>query len=208
LEPISCAGCHGRPGEGSAGLRQHHTNAGVHVCKTCHEDADPALFTPAGEDVLPSYYEVMNDVFVNKPTDPCSQGGDEDYAGGPKGLDNDGDGRYDKAYSTVQDGLNRASVNLSRHPQFPASCPEKLGSSSGCVRPQTPARPLAATHSVRRPLGGIGMRASAIGPPRGPATAFVQQARVSFDPHFLPARIGILNTLDTFGHFFDPCQKQ
>ena len=97
LEPISCLGCHGRPGEGGAGLRQHHTNAGTPVCKTCHEDADPANYTPVGEDVLPSYYAAPNDVFVNKPTDPCSQAGDENYAGGPKGLDNDGDGRYDKS---------------------------------------------------------------------------------------------------------------
>jgi hypothetical protein len=97
LEPISCLGCHGRPGEGAAGLRQHHANAGVPICKTCHEDADPANYVPVGEDVLPSYYAAPNDVFVNKPTDPCSQAGDEDYAGGPKGLDNDGDGRYDMA---------------------------------------------------------------------------------------------------------------
>lgn len=106
LEAISCGGCHGRnedagndsiSGGLSAGLRQHHTNAGVTECKTCHEDADPANYTPVGEDVLPSYYAAPNDVFVNKPTDPCNQAGDEDYAGGPKGLDNDGDGRYDKA---------------------------------------------------------------------------------------------------------------
>ncbi len=97
LEPISCTGCHGRPGEDGAGLRQHHANSGVNVCKTCHEDADPANYTPVGEDVLPSYYAAPNDIFVNKPTDPCNQRGDEDYAGGPRGLDNDGDGRYDKS---------------------------------------------------------------------------------------------------------------
>jgi len=110
LEGISCAGCHGRAEddgqevEGSiwgagyaAGLRQHHTNAGVNVCKTCHADADPARYTPVGEDVLPPYYLVSNDVFVNKPTDPCNQRGDENYAAGPKGLDNDGDGKYDKS---------------------------------------------------------------------------------------------------------------
>ena len=106
LEAISCGGCHGRNDDmangsdglsgRSAGLRQHHTNAGVPICKTCHADADPANYTPVGEDVLPSYYAVPNDIFVNKPTDPCSQRRDEDYAGGPAGLDNDGDGRYDK----------------------------------------------------------------------------------------------------------------
>ncbi len=107
LEPLSCMGCHGRDAdEGDhvgghshrgAGLRQHHTNSGVNVCKTCHWDADPANYTPVGEDVLPSYYAAPNDIFVNKPTDPCNQRGDENYAGGPKGLDNDGDGRYDKS---------------------------------------------------------------------------------------------------------------
>jgi len=108
LEPIGCAGCHGRredvgnPVAGSdmlsglsAGLRQHHTNAGVPECKTCHADADPANYTPVGEDVLPPYYTVPNGEFPNKPTDPCNQNRDEDYAGGPRGLDNDGDGRYD-----------------------------------------------------------------------------------------------------------------
>jgi hypothetical protein len=108
LPGISCAGCHGRAEddgqdvEGSvwgagyaAGLRQHHTNAGVNVCKTCHGDADPARYTPVGQNILPVYYAVPNDVFVNKPTDPCNQRGDENYAGGPRALDNDGDGRYD-----------------------------------------------------------------------------------------------------------------
>jgi hypothetical protein len=65
LEAISCGGCHGRnedagndsiSGGLGAGLRQHHTNAGVTECKTCHADADPANYTPVGEDVLPSYY--------------------------------------------------------------------------------------------------------------------------------------------------------
>ncbi len=97
LQPIGCAGCHGRledarPG---AGLRQHHTNAGINVCKVCHEDADPANYTPVGEDFLPPYYAAPNDVFVNKPTDPCNPHGEEDYAGGRAGLDNDGDGVYD-----------------------------------------------------------------------------------------------------------------
>lgn len=105
LDPIACVGCHGRyedSGHDSvsdglgAGLRQHHTNSGVTVCKTCHEDADPDNYTPVGEDVLPPFYSEPNDVFVNKPTDPCNVHRDEDYAGGRSGLDNDGDGRYDK----------------------------------------------------------------------------------------------------------------
>jgi hypothetical protein len=104
LEPISCMGCHGREeDEGNdnishglgAGLRQHHTNAGITECKTCHSDADPANYTPVGENVLPPYYFTPDPEFPNKPTDPCNQRRAEDYAGGPKGLDNDGDGKYD-----------------------------------------------------------------------------------------------------------------
>jgi hypothetical protein len=100
LDPVSCLGCHGRLDEASglvtaAGLRQHHTNAGVPVCKTCHMDADPANFTPPGEHVLPPYYSPPSAVFVNLPTDPCNQHGEEDYAGIRRGLDNDGDGKYD-----------------------------------------------------------------------------------------------------------------
>lgn len=104
LEPISCVGCHGRAEDMGAdnisaglgaGLRQHHTNAGVVECKTCHADADPLNYEPVGEDVPPPYYSTPDLVFPNKPTDPCNQNGEEDYAGGPTGLDNDGDGRYD-----------------------------------------------------------------------------------------------------------------
>jgi hypothetical protein len=105
LEPISCMGCHGRledAGNDSiskglgAGLRQHHTNAGIMECKTCHMDADPANYTPVGENVSPPYYFMPDPEFPNKPTDPCNQHREEDYAGNRKGLDNDGDGRYDK----------------------------------------------------------------------------------------------------------------
>jgi len=104
LEPISCLGCHGRSEDAGhdnaseglgAGLRQHHTNAGVTECKTCHDDADPANYTPVGENVMPPYYFTPDDVFINKPTDPCNQHREEDYAGRREGLDNDGDGKYD-----------------------------------------------------------------------------------------------------------------
>jgi len=108
---ISCAGCHGRQEDAGvaitdengtiidyagsgAGLRQHHTNAGVNVCKTCHADADPARYTPVGEDFLPLYYAEA--AFVNGPTNPCNPHGEEDYAATKLGLDNDGDGLYDK----------------------------------------------------------------------------------------------------------------
>lgn len=104
LEPISCMGCHGRredagndsiSGGLGAGLRQHHTNAGITECKTCHLDADPANYDPVGEDVLPANYFSPDPEFPSKPTDPCNQHGEEDYAGIRQGLDNDGDGKYD-----------------------------------------------------------------------------------------------------------------
>jgi thiosulfate dehydrogenase len=104
LDPIGCMGCHGRyedmgndtisDGLG-AGLRQHHTNAGVNACMVCHLDAIPANYTPVGESVLPPNYFTPDEVFLNKPTDPCSSFGEENYAGIWQGLDNDGDGVYD-----------------------------------------------------------------------------------------------------------------
>jgi len=106
FEPIGCMGCHGRNEDAGndsisqglgAGLRQHHTNAGVTECKTCHADADPANYTPVGENVLPPFYFTPDDVFLNKPFDPCNWRRAEDYSGRSKGLDNDGDGRYDRS---------------------------------------------------------------------------------------------------------------
>ena len=102
LAPIGCVGCHGRQEDADngaglgAGLRQHHTNAGVNACKSCHADADPANYTPVGENVLPPNYFSPDPEFPNKPTDPCNKNGAEDYAGGHQGLDNDGDGKYDQ----------------------------------------------------------------------------------------------------------------
>ncbi len=108
LDAISCVGCHGRadddnagnPDHGTrggygAGLRQHHTNAGVTVCKGCHLDADPSRYTPVGEDVLPPYYANPGTNHPSIPSDPCNPAGGEDFAGASTGLDNDGDGFYD-----------------------------------------------------------------------------------------------------------------
>ena len=69
---LGCTGCHGRnedaghdtgsPGRG-AGLRQHHYRANTNintvssrVCVNCHSDANPANYTPVGENVKPPYY--------------------------------------------------------------------------------------------------------------------------------------------------------
>ncbi|UCE86041.1 MAG: hypothetical protein JSU66_17230 [Deltaproteobacteria bacterium] len=99
---MSCLGCHGRfetllGSTESSGLRQHHYNSGVTQCEGCHPlDSNPASYTPEGEDILPPYYDL--NLSVVSLTDPCNPGGaGEDFAGGPEGLDNDGDLLYDEA---------------------------------------------------------------------------------------------------------------
>lgn len=97
FDPISCVGCHGRDEDTNPGaaLRQHHWNTGIFICRGCHFDADPANYTPVGEDVPPPYYFTPDPNHPTKPTDPCNPRGQEDYAGDPEGLDNDGDDSYD-----------------------------------------------------------------------------------------------------------------
>lgn len=107
FEPVSCMGCHGvnpappaaNTGLWGAGLRAHHTNAGVgpdnngDTCIDCHSN-DPA---PLPEDTLPSYYFTPDANHPSKPDNPCnpSPGFPENYAGSVMGLDNDGDLLYD-----------------------------------------------------------------------------------------------------------------
>jgi PKD repeat protein len=109
FDPIGCVGCHGRDDDvtdvctglgtgvevvcgAGAGLRQHHFNSGVTVCRGCHfNDADPGSFTPVGEDVPPPYYFTPDAAHPLKPTDPCT----DEAIFGPTGLDNDGDGLDD-----------------------------------------------------------------------------------------------------------------
>lgn len=97
-----CAGCHGRLEDESstsgmsAGLRQHHFNAGITICAACHLDADPANYTPVDEDVVPPYYGTA-DTLVDEPcnSDPTA-GVNENWSYGDfVGLDNDGDHAYD-----------------------------------------------------------------------------------------------------------------
>ena len=99
---VGCMGCHGVDPAPSvpnnnwwgAGLRAHHTNAGVppdsngDTCVTCHGN-DPS---PLPEDTMPVYYFTPDVNHPNKPTDPCL---DENYAGAAFGLDNDGDLLHD-----------------------------------------------------------------------------------------------------------------
>ena len=103
LPGIGCLGCHGReedlghdnisPGR-AAGLNQHHHKAGVTECARCHADANPANYTPVGENFLPAYYRLPDAAHPNKPTDPCSNS--ERFVSLTEGLDNDGDLRYDR----------------------------------------------------------------------------------------------------------------
>jgi len=97
LDPIGCMGCHGRTQDNNpgAGLQQHHTNAGVTLCAACHDDADPANYTPVGEEILPPYYANPGNGHELIPTGSCNDDGSEDFAGLTIGLDNDGDGQYD-----------------------------------------------------------------------------------------------------------------
>lgn len=106
LDPIGCMGCHGRaednvagnpsfPNGMGAGLRQHHTNAGVNDCVECHDDALPANYTPVGEDVLPEYFANPGTGHPDMPTGPCNDDGSENFAGATIGMDNDGDQMYD-----------------------------------------------------------------------------------------------------------------
>jgi hypothetical protein len=85
-----------------AGLRQHHTNAGELDCMDCHDDADPANYTPVGEDVLPDYYANPGSNHPAIPTDSCNPLGTENFAGTSIGLDNDGDGQTDGSDSDCQ----------------------------------------------------------------------------------------------------------
>jgi len=87
-------------------LRQHHTNAGVTECSGCHDDADPANYTPVGEEVLPPYYASPGTSHPSMPTGPCNDDGSEHFAGATIGLDNDGDHVYD----TADPGCNLSSV--------------------------------------------------------------------------------------------------
>ena len=102
---VGCTGCHGReedagndgvsPGRG-AGLRQHHTNAGVSGCSNCHSDASPSNYTPVGEDVVPQYYGTAD----SNANEPCnlvvqSEFNENWTIGDFEGTDNDGDGQYD-----------------------------------------------------------------------------------------------------------------
>ena len=103
-----CVGCHGRledsgvdgtsAGHG-AGLRQHHETGGFGGCQGCHSDANPASYTPVGEQFRPQYYGVIADSNVANPCNPTAAAEiNENWTTGDfEGMDNDGDDVYDGA---------------------------------------------------------------------------------------------------------------
>ncbi len=86
---ISCVGCHD-----GAGLKEGHLSTN---CYGCHD-----YKVPDGENVLPPYYAALS-------IDPCNLDSSEDYAGGPNGLDNDGDDKYDGDDDDCLDGVDNDS---------------------------------------------------------------------------------------------------
>jgi hypothetical protein len=102
----------------------------------CHADANPANYTPVGEDVPPSYYFTPDAVHPNKPTNPCNPTGEEDFAGSGQGLDNDGDNLYDTSDPDCPavddsdgDGIPDGQDNCPDHPNGPSqgTCTEVAG---------------------------------------------------------------------------------
>ncbi len=141
LSPISCLGCHGRAQEGGAALRQHHFTAGETICAGCHNDSNPANFRPAGENVAPAYYFTPDSAHPNKPTNACNPAGEENFAGSPLGLDNDGDGLYDAA-----DPDCRAAVSTPTPTPTSTRVPPTAAPTNTAVRPTgTPTRMLTGT---------------------------------------------------------------
>lgn len=140
LAAISCMGCHGRAEDNvpanpsypfgyGAGLRQHHTSAGVSACLNCHDDADPANYTPVGEDVLPTYYANPGSGHSNMPTSACNEDGSENFAGATIGLDNNG--------NNVYDGDDAACNGASPAPDQPAALAGLLQNHPNPFNPST-----------------------------------------------------------------------
>jgi hypothetical protein len=123
LDPIGCAGCHGRAEDNvagnpevdagrtgyGAGLRQHHFTTGTAICANCHLDANPASYTPVGENALPPYYANPGTGHPAMPDDACNANTSEDFAGASEGLDNDGDDVYDTGDSNCMTPVESAT---------------------------------------------------------------------------------------------------
>lgn len=107
-----CAGCHGRdygettifdhrglpsggkPKASGYGLRRHHLNSGIAICKSCHIDVDPLPENAQN----PPYYSRSDVSLGGNPLDVCSNE-DTGNDGDSRGLDTDGDLSYDSSDS-------------------------------------------------------------------------------------------------------------
>ncbi len=147
LPVLGCMGCHGRAADNissnpdwgkktgyGAGLRQHHWANGVKICNNCHKDADPAQYTPVGEDVLPPYYG--DTTFPLIPTDPCNPGSSEDRIASTLGLDNDGDDAFDLSDSDCSCTATTCAAEGKDCGSISDGCGGTLGCGS-CTAPQT-----------------------------------------------------------------------
>jgi hypothetical protein len=61
----------------------------------CHDDADPANYTPVGEDVIPFFYGTVDTLADDPCNDPALDYLENWTIGDILGLDNDGDNAYD-----------------------------------------------------------------------------------------------------------------
>lgn len=105
-----CTGCHGRdygetvstniggfptagkPKASAYGLVKHHFNRGETVCLSCHQNANPSFIKP--EYVNPPYYS-RNDVKLGGSPVFAADHEDTKNDSDSRGLDNDGDLKYD-----------------------------------------------------------------------------------------------------------------
>ena len=136
-----CVGCHGRVEDAGndslsaglgAGLRQHHTNAGITMCSACHFDASPANYTPVGENVKPPYYDTV-DTLVMKPCNPDNMANvNENWTIGDfLGLDNDGDFLYDTVDGDCQMAVDCPDQDNDGYAVCDAGCEPPLGAQCG-----------------------------------------------------------------------------
>ena len=104
--------------------RSERVRAHLEACPDCHAEADPAVRTPVGENVLPPYYANPGSGHPDIPDDPCNPppGFTEDFEGAPFGIDNDGDllADQDDPDSVVRDQDDRRGRDrLRRQAGFP-----------------------------------------------------------------------------------------
>ena len=163
LDPIGCMGCHGvdpqdptKPNGWGAGLRAHHTNAGVgpdaqgDTCVSCHGD-DPV---PRPENTLPSFYLNPGNNHPNMPTDSCnpaSAGYPESFAGANLGIDNDGDMDYDEDDPDCAGPTPTPTNTPTNTPPAPTPTPTPTATSTPVAPTPTPTNTPTATPTSTPP---------------------------------------------------------